>query len=226
MKKKRGFLRTTFLILLLFIGIALIFYNQIETFLVSSIGDHLSIDRYSVEDIERNKNKDASFDFEEVQSLSIIDVLKAQANLKDLPVIGSIAIPAVDLQLPILKGVSKQALSVGAGTMKPDQQMGKGNYALASHYMENKDILFAPLYDAKNGDNIYISDLQNIYEYVVTDIKVIEATDVHIIDDIPNKSLLSLITCAEKGKKRLSVRADFVTSYPFEDAPAELTSAF
>lgn len=226
MKKKRGFLRITLVILLFLIGITLIFYNQIESFLVSYIGNNLSIEHYSVEEIENNKNKDVSFDFEEVLSLSIVDILKAQASAKDLPVIGSIAIPNVDLQLPILKGVSKQVLSVGAGTMKPDQQLGKGNYALASHYIENKDILFGPLYHTKNGDKIYISDLQNIYEYVITDIKVIEATDVYIIDDIQDKTVLTLITCAEKGTKRLSVRADFVNSYPFEDAPTELTSAF
>lgn len=184
------------------------------------------IDRYSVEDIENNKNKYVTFNFDEVQSLSILDVLKAQANAKDLPVIGSIAIPNVDIQLPILKGVSNYVLSVGAGTMKPDQQLGKGNYALASHYFENKNILFGPLHHAKIGDEVYLTDLQNIYEYVITDIKVIEATDVYMIDDIPNKIILTLITCAEKGTKRLSVRADFVNSYPFEKAPEELTNFF
>lgn len=217
MKNGRSLLYTMTSIVILLLGIGLIFYNQIQSFLVSHSSEQLAIENYTVEEIQINLEQEVSFEFEEVQSLSIRDVLMAQANIDDLPVIGSIVIPNVDLQLPILKGVSNYAISVGAGTMKPDQVMGTGNYALASHYIENKDILFAPLYNTELGDEIYITDLDKIYKYVITKVEVIEATAVHVIDDVPAERLLTLITCAEKGTRRLFVQANFVDSFTYDE---------
>ncbi|BDP76468.1 hypothetical protein EfmAA242_06960 [Enterococcus faecium] len=37
------------------------------------------------------------------------------------------------------------SLLYGAGTLSPDQEMGKGNYALASHRATNPELLFTPL---------------------------------------------------------------------------------
>jgi len=143
-----------------------------------------------------------------------------------MPIIGSIAIPSVDMQLPIVKGVGNAALAVGAGTMKPNQSLGQGNYALAGHYFEEKDILFSPLYKASIGDTIYITDLTNIYEYQLASKKIIAATDIYVIDDIPNKTVLTLITCADNGTKRLAIQADFVQQYPFDESPEKLSEAF
>lgn len=155
-----------------------------------------------------------SYDFEEVQSLSIWDVLEAQAQAKNMPAIGSIHIPSVNMTLPILKGVGKYPLAVGAGTMKRNQQMGQGNYALASHYIEGRDVLFGPLYRLKKDDLIYLTDTKQVYEYKTTSIKVIQATDVYVIENVPGKKLLTLITCAEKGSKRLSVQAELISITP------------
>lgn len=202
---------TLSLILCILAGLILVFIKPIQTLLISNLSQQLEADNYTAEEVTRNKEADVSYDFEEVQSLSIWDVLNTQTSVNDLPVIGSIYIPNVDMKLPIIKGVGKSALAAGAGTMKPEQVMGEGNYALASHYIEGKDVLFGPLYKLEQGDSIYISDLQYVYEYVTTDIKVIEATDVYIIDDVPNTKLLTLITCAEEGTKRLSVQAELVS---------------
>ena len=163
------------------------------------------------DEVKAEPENEPSYDFEEVQSLSIWDVLEAQAQAKNMPAIGSIHIPSVNMTLPILKGVGKYPLAVGAGTMKHNQQMGQGNYALASHYIEGRDVLFGPLYRLKKGDSIYLTDTKQVYEYKTTSIKVIQATDVYIIDNVPGKELLTLITCAEKGTKRLSVQAELVS---------------
>lgn len=202
---------TLFLILCIVAGLVLVFIKPIQTLLINNLSQQLETDNYTPEDVTRNNETAVSYDFEEVQSLSIWDVLNTQASVKELPVIGSIYIPNVNMKLPIIKGVGKSALAAGAGTMKPDQAMGEGNYALASHYLEGKDVLFGPLYELKQGDSIYLSDLQYMYEYVTTDIKVIEATDVDILDDVPDATLLTLITCAEEGTKRLSVQAELVS---------------
>jgi len=211
---KKYLIHTVFIFMFL-IGLVLVFINPIQNFFVSRLSDELiptTPEQVTADTIE------ATFDFEEVQSLSISDILRAQVSKSTLPVIGSIAIPEVDLELPILKGVGKDALAVGAGTMKPEQVMGQGNYALAGHYFEGKDILFGPLNDAEIGQTIYLSDMKYVYEYKLSMKEIIEATDVYIIDDIPNETLLTLITCAEEGTKRLAVRATFIQRYMLKDA--------
>lgn len=219
-------LKRMLLLCVLLIGIALIFINPIQNAIITHLSKQLNTTEYSAADIEKNNNTDADFNFEEVQSLSIAEVLKAQTKVGAIPVIGNIVVPSVDLQLPIVKGVGDAALAVGAGTMKPNQKLGQGNYALAGHYFEEKDILFSPLYKAKIGDTIYLTDLTNIYEYKLTSKDIIAATDVYVINDIPNKTVLTLITCAESGTKRLAIQADFIKQYPFNEAPAKVTETF
>ena len=210
---------TTGLIIVLIVGLILTFINPIQSFLIKRTSEQ-GLD-VSAEEIIQNENKDAVFDFTAVQSLTVSDVLKAQSEAKNAAVVGSIAIPSIDLQLPISKGVDETALLIGAGTMNPDQQLGQGNYALASHYIENKhDILFGPLYNAQIGDMIYVTDKQQVYVYEISKIDVIKATDVHVIDDVANETLLTLITCAEKGVKRLAVTATFVEQKSFDELKA------
>lgn len=206
------------LILILIIGLLLIFIQPIQNTVIDHLSDQLNTADYSATDIEKNNQAHADFEFDNVQSLSIAEVLQAQIKASNMPVIGSIIVPNVQMQLPILKGVGNAVLAAGAGTLKPDQQLGQGNYALAGHYFENKDILFSPLYQAQVGDIIYVTDMTDVYEYKLATKKVIAATDIYIIDDLPDQTLLTLITCAEKGTKRLAIQADFVQSYPIEDA--------
>lgn len=215
---KRNKLKLALLLCVLIIGLLLIFITPIQNVLIARMSDQFNAVEYSTDDIKRNNQLDADFEFEAVQSLSIAEVLQAQIKASKMPVIGSIAVPSVHMQLPILKGVGNAVLAIGAGTMKPNQQLGQGNYALAGHYFEEKDILFSPLYQAQIGDIIYVTDMSNVYEYQLATKKIIAATDVYIVDDIPNQTTLTLITCAEKGFKRLALQADFVQSYSLENA--------
>ncbi|WP_260982728.1 class A sortase [Lysinibacillus fusiformis] len=196
----------------------LIFITPIQNALIARMSDQFNAIEYSTDDIKKNNQLDADFEFEAVQSLSIAEVLQAQIKASKMPVIGSIAVPSVHMQLPILKGVGNAVLAIGAGTMKPNQQLGQGNYALAGHYFEEKDILFSPLYQAQIGDIFYVTDMSNVYEYKLATKKIVAATDVYIVDDIPNQTTLTLITCAEKGSKRLALQADFVQSYSLDNA--------
>ena len=204
------------LVLLFVIGLILVFNSQIQRQIISKVGQ--SIQPTSVEQVQKNiQSTAASFDFAEVETLTFADVLKAQTNKNNLPVIGTISIPTVEMQLPILKGVGRDALAVGAGTMKPNQVMGEGNYSLAGHYFDDQDILFSPLYDLQMGDKIYITDLEFAYIYETTFIEVIEATRVQIIEDRADEAILTLITCAEKGTKRLAVQAQFSQKVALKD---------
>ncbi|MEG0384596.1 MAG: class A sortase, partial [Solibacillus sp.] len=113
------------------VGLALVFINPIQNFLIAETSKRVVENPITApmpaEDVPIEQPV-ASYDFEEVQSLTIWDILAAQGQVKDIPAIGSIHIPAVEMTLPILNGVGKYALAVGAGTMKSTQTMGQGNY--------------------------------------------------------------------------------------------------
>src|SRR5699024_8193957 len=87
--------------------------------------------------------------------------------------VGEIYMPDVDMRLPILEGVSNENLWVGAGTMKPGQRMGEGNYAFAGHHMWDESQLFTPIKNSEIGDHAYV------------------------INDIPGEQTLTLGTCTD-----------------------------
>lgn len=183
--------------LLLVVGLALTFNQQIKVFTINLLSQNQygSAQKLSSTDIQRNKRKHANYDFKQVNALDISTVTKAATD-KNLNPIGLLSIPSVKIDLPILAGLSNENLAVGAATMKSDQQMGKGNYALAGHHMANKSILFSPLTKIKLGDKIYITDKQYVYTYRVTLSKTVYKTQVQYIDDVKGKKLITLVTCA------------------------------
>ncbi|MCT4386117.1 class A sortase [Lacticaseibacillus paracasei] len=192
-RKHRWLWRTIFTLGIL-LGLALIFNEPIKLFVV----DHLSqwtmaqVDR---DNVTKNEKRKATFDFKGVKALDINTVGNAALN-RDLHPIGKVAIRSVGLKLPIFKGLSNENLSAGAGTMKADQKMGEGNYALAGHYMTNQGILFSPLKNVKQDDIIYITDMKKVYSYKVTSKQVVNETQVQWIDDVAGKKLITMVTCA------------------------------
>lgn len=123
-KKIKRFLYNSFLTLLVIVGLLLIFNKQIRNYIIGQNSNKYQVTEVTKEEIEVNKEAEASFDFEAVQSLSTEAVLAAQMNAQSLPVIGGIAIPELEINLPIFKGVGNTEIAYGAGTMKPDQVMG------------------------------------------------------------------------------------------------------
>ena len=104
-----------------------------------------------------------------------------------MAVVGGIAIPGVNINLPIIKGVSNYNLAVGAGTMKEDQVMGEGNYALAGHNMIDKDLLLVPYTNSRMDDEIYLTDLTDVYVYKTSFIETVNPDRVDLIDDVERK---------------------------------------
>ena len=91
MKKKRNWLINIFLFLLLLVGLALIFNNQIKYFLMQYNGERYAVPKMDRNEIDKNMEKEASFDFDAVEPASPEAVLQAQLSNKRLPVIGGIA---------------------------------------------------------------------------------------------------------------------------------------
>lgn len=225
---KKNWLVNIFLFLLLVIGLALIFNTQIRNWLIQENGKSYAISEITPKKIEENKNKEVSFDFDAVESLSTEAVLRAQLENKNLPVIGAVAIPNVKVNLPIFKGLSNVSLLTGAGTMKAEQQMGaEGNYALASHRIQDGISLFSPIERMAIGDVIYITDLTNIYTYKTSLVEKVDPSRVDLIDDIPGRKMITLVTCGDMDAiTRIVVQGNLDSVTPINNATKDMLAAF
>lgn len=176
--------------ILLVVGLVMIFNQPITNFLVKRM-TQTSLQQ----SIQLKTKKRGEFDFKKVKSANASAIVKASVAKQATGSIGKIAIPAVNLKLPIFYGISNSNLLRGAGTLKANQKMGSGNYALAGHHMNDPNILFSPLAKAHVGEMVYLTDGHQVYRYRLTTRKTISKYQVDVINDQPNKKMVTLITC-------------------------------
>ena len=215
--------------LLIIGGLFLLCNKPLRNYLIKHTGDEYGIAQMNRDELERNRQRSTTFDFDQVNSLSTEAILKSQLNgkKKDLPVIASIAIPSVNIRLPIFKGLSNEALFYGAGTLAPDQEMGEGNYALASHLSDQPELLFTPLENMSIGEKIYLTDLTYVYTYTAISKEKIEPTAVEVLESVPDKQLVTLITCGDLyAQTRLVVQGELVSVVPMKKMSKAAADAF
>ena len=179
-------------------------------------------------EVKANEAEEAEFDFSKVEAIDLDKVLKANFDKGKFLTLGQIAIPSVKLNLPIYKGLANEVLLSGAGTMKPTQKMGEGNYALASHnYFGDMTLLFSPLVNLKVGEKIYTTDLEYVYEYETTSVELIEPTRVEVINDQPGVTEITLITCDDyNASNRYCIKGKFVSKTPVGEVSDTVKQAF
>lgn len=133
---------------------------------------------------------------------------------------GVIIVPSVNIKLPILEGVSNTNLNYGAGTMKPNQEMGKNNYALAGHHAYSEGALFTPLMHLPKNAKIYLTDKSKVYEYTTTKQFTVDKSQGQVIDDVKGKKMVTLVTCTDvEGTKRLIIQGNLTHTYKANQAP-------
>ena len=199
---------------LILLSLALIFNAQIRDLFMVWNTNKYQVSQVTKEKIEENKETEGNFDFDSVKSISSEAVLAAQWDAQQLPVIGGIAIPEVEINLPIFKGLDNVNLFYGAGTMKANQKMGEGNYSLASHHIftvENaSQMLFSPLVNAKEGMKIYLTDKDKVYTYEIREVKHVTPDRVDEIKDRDGIKEITLVTCVDyDATERIIVKGDF-----------------
>ena len=150
------------------------------------------------------------YDFSKVKAASPKNAVQARLSLPS-DVVGKLSVPELGVKVSIYLGVSNANLNRGAGTMKPNQQMGQGNYTLAGHHMDNDDsLLFGPLARAKTGQVALLTDGKYVYTYRIISRKEVTKYAVNVLDDVRGKCLLTMITCAQGGKTRWCVTGTLV----------------
>ena len=202
---------------LILLSIALIFNAKIRDIFMVWNTNKYQVSQVSKEKLEENQDTEA--------------VLSSQWDAQQLPVIGGIAIPEVEINLPIFKGLDNVNLFYGAGTMKPNQKMGEGNYSLASHHIftaENaSQMLFSPLVNAKEGMKIYLTDKEKVYTYVIREVKHVTPDRVDEIEDREGIKEITLVTCVDyNATERIIVKGDFKEVKPYAETPSDILEAF
>lgn len=234
-RKKKKSLRNTLInivaTLLIILSLLLIFNAPIRNMIMVWHTNQYQVSKVSKDSINKNKNAETSFDFNKVESLSTEAVINAQWKAQQLPVIGGISIPEVSMNLPIFKGLDNAGLYYGAGTMKETQQMGQGNYALASHHVFGitgaSNMLFSPLDRAKAGMKIYITDKEHVYTYVITSVETVTPDRTDLIEDTEGVTEITLVTCEDAAAtNRTIVKGTLEGSVEYDKAPKEVLESF
>jgi sortase A len=170
-------------------------------------------------EIERQRGVDS---FVQAQQLAMAnDTVRAQPVADPLAGIGQhswessadevlaiLRIPGIALEVPVTYGTDELVLLSGAGLVEGTGLPGSnGNVAIAAH----RDTFFRGLKDLALGDHIQLVMLDRTQTYIVTDLSVVEPTDVHVLDDT-GEPVLTLVTCypfyfVGNAPKRFIVRA-------------------
>ncbi|MBC2575677.1 class A sortase [Peptostreptococcus canis] len=175
----------------------------------------------------KKKKKKAEYDFDKVKELKLSTIKNSKNKVDFSYADGAISIPSINMSIPIFIGLNNYNLTYGAGTMKEDQIMGERNYALAGHnYPKNPKILFSPLKNISDGDQIFITDFRYIYVYNCTGLYMIDPSQTNVIEDDENKKEITLITCNNSGSKRFAVKGDFIYKVPVDQADNNIKNTF
>ena len=216
---------------LILISLALIFNSQIRNIFMIWNTNKYQVSQVSKEKLEENERADGNFDFNSVKAISSEAVLAAQWDAQKLPVIGGIAIPELELNLPIFKGLNNINLYYGAGTMKPDQVMGQGNYSLASHHVFSaknaENMLFSHLDRAEKGMKIYLTDKDKVYSYEITEVKRVTPDRVDEIQDREGIDEITLVTCVDyDAAERIIVKGILSETKSYAETSSDVLDAF
>ena len=105
-------------------------------------------------------------------------------------------IPSIDSENPVREGTERDVLSDSLGHESGTAFAGEeGNCVIAGHRNYNFGKYFNRLDEVEIDDLIYLDSATETYTYVVTDIQVVDPTDVEILEPIEGKETLTLYTC-------------------------------
>lgn len=183
-----------------------------------------------------NKQKHKpNYNLKQVKPISPKSLLHAWRCQRDYRAVGQIAIPEKNILLNIFKGVGNDELALGAGTFRADQKMGKNNYPIAGHNMDDGTSYFSPLYTAKvngqltKGTRIFLTDFKNVYYYQIDQAYFINAYNLRLTFNrkkFQKKPVISLFTCDWTGQGRLFIRGHLTGSQSLHSASKNIKTIF
>ncbi len=103
-----------------------------------------------------------------------------------------IAVPRLQLEVPVFTGTTEEQLDIGAGWLPSTAEITdpNGNIAIAAH----RDSWFRPLKDIRKGDVVSVTTTSGLEQYTVTGTQVVTPEDTSVLAHSRDKQL-TLITC-------------------------------
>ncbi|MCW6062632.1 class D sortase [Clostridium sporogenes] len=119
-------------------------------------------------------------------------------------------IPSISLQSIIVEGTNMDDLRYYLGHFKNTAMPAgiSGNFSIAGHSSTIYNEILNELYKVNIKDEIKIKTLTGEYDYIITKKFVVEPSEVGVLDQDENKKSMTIVTCTDKGKKRLIVKAE------------------
>jgi len=120
-------------------------------------------------------------------------------------------IPAINLDTMVFDGTDRETLKKGPGHIIGTSYPGSiGTVAISGHRTTYGKPFFN-IDKLKAGDEITLESFDTIYRYIVTELMIVEPTDVWVLNPTPYPSLV-LTTCNPKysAKERLIIFAKMV----------------
>ncbi len=115
---------------------------------------------------------------------------------EDGELLGRIEIPVIDAAMPIVQGASDENLKAAAALLDGTSPIGSvGNAAIAAHRSYTYGRFFNRLNEVNLGDEIIITTPDEVYTYIVYEIKVVEPTDTSVLNRNSRDRVVTLITC-------------------------------
>lgn len=124
--------------------------------------------------------------------------------------IGIIEIESVNLKNVIVESTDKKYLNYHVTHFEESAMPGEdGNFALAGHsstYYANQ--VFNEVHKVKVGDEIKITTVNEEFIYIITETRVVESDETHVLDQDMSKKEITLVTCTTGGKQRLIIKGE------------------
>ena len=125
------------------------------------------------------------------------------------PPLAILRVPSINLEVAVLVGTSELVLNRGVGHIEGTPLPGDpGNVGIAGH----RDGFFRGFKDVAKGEVIELETLEATLEYVITDLYIVDPSDVWVLEptDVPS---LTLVTCypfyfVGSAPQRFIVRAE------------------
>lgn len=111
-------------------------------------------------------------------------------------ILGKLTINQIDLVIPILEGATQTNLKIGAGHLSGTSPIGEtGNAAIAAHRSYTYGKQFNRLPEVESGDLIQVETAQKKLTYKVTEKVLVKPTDLSVLQNNNNETMITLITC-------------------------------
>ena len=144
-----------------------------------------------------------------------------ERHLAGMSAMSQLAIPSIDVRLPVYHGTSEATLQKGLGHLYGSALPtgGEGFHSvITGHTGLTTATLFDDLVDVQIGDAVYISTFGERLKYQVYDIDIVLPDETDSLRAEANRDLLTLVTCTPYGinTHRLLVHAERVPMDPDE----------